>query len=74
MWGTGGDVGFTREGSHAQLMSLPVDALVRKPERQSFEEASAVGVNFVLAWYGAVETAQLAAGEVCPAKLRWACR
>jgi NADPH:quinone reductase len=63
VWGTGGDTGFTRDGSHAELMSVPVDALVAKPERLSFDEASTVGVNFVVAWYGAVETAQLAAGE-----------
>ncbi len=49
VWGTGGDVGFTRDGSHAELMSLPVDALVRMPSRLSFDEASAVGVNFVVA-------------------------
>jgi NADPH:quinone reductase len=63
VWGTGGDVGFSRDGSHAQLMSVPVAALVRKPERLSFDEASTVGVNFVVAWYGTVEAAQLAAGE-----------
>src|SRR5580693_6450307 len=63
VWGTGGDVGFTRDGSHAQLMTLPVDALVRKPERLSFEEASSVGVNFVVGWLGAVEAAQLDEGE-----------
>src|SRR5271168_166349 len=63
VWGTGGDTGFIRDGSHAELMSVPVEALVRKPERLSFDEASTVGVNFVVAWYGAVETAQLAAGE-----------
>jgi NADPH:quinone reductase-like Zn-dependent oxidoreductase len=63
VWGTGGDVGFTRDGSHAQLMSVPVAALVRKPERLSFDEASTVGVNFVVGWYGAVEAAGLAAGE-----------
>jgi NADPH:quinone reductase len=63
VWGTGGDVGFIQDGSHAELMSVPVEALVRKPERLSFDEASTVGVNFVVAWYGAVETAQLSAGE-----------
>jgi NADPH:quinone reductase len=63
VWGTGGDVGFSRDGSHAQLMSVPVAALVRKPARLSFDEASTVGVNFVVGWYGAVECAQLAAGE-----------
>jgi NADPH:quinone reductase-like Zn-dependent oxidoreductase len=63
VWGTGGDVGFTRDGSHAELLAVPVEALVRKPERLSFDEASAVGVNFVVGWYGAVETAGLTTGE-----------
>jgi NADPH:quinone reductase len=63
VWGTGGDTGFSRDGSHAELLSVPVDALVGKPERLSFDEASTVGVNFVVAWYGTVETAQLVARE-----------
>jgi NADPH:quinone reductase-like Zn-dependent oxidoreductase len=63
VWGTGGDIGFTRDGSHAELLSVPVGALVRKPERLSFDDASTVGVNFAVAWYGAVETAELKAGE-----------
>ncbi len=63
VWGTGGDIGFTRDGSHAEFIGVPVDALVRKPERLSYDEASAVGVNFVVAWYGAVEAAQLTSGE-----------
>ncbi len=44
-------------------MSVPVAALMRKPERLSFDEAATVGVNFVVAWYGLVEAAQLIAGE-----------
>src|SRR6204780_810595 len=63
VWGTGGDTGFTRDGAHAELVAVPVEALVRKPELLSFDEASTVGVNFIVGWYGAVETAQLAAGE-----------
>jgi NADPH2:quinone reductase len=63
VWGTGGDVGFTRDGSHAELISVPIGALARKPEALSFDEASTVGVNFVVAWHGAAETAQLQAGE-----------
>lgn len=63
VWGTGGDVGFTRDGSHAELLAVPAEALVRKPERLSFDEASAVGVNFVVGWYGAVDTAGLTTGE-----------
>ncbi|QIS22296.1 quinone oxidoreductase family protein [Nocardia terpenica] len=63
VWGTGGDIGFTRDGSHAELLLVPAAALVRKPERLGFAEASVVGVNFVIGWLGAVETARLAAGE-----------
>ncbi len=63
VWGTGGDVGFTRDGSHAELLAVPVEALVRKPERLSFDEAATVGVNFVTGWLGAVETAQLQKDE-----------
>jgi NADPH2:quinone reductase len=64
VWGTGGgDIGFNRDGSHAELLAVPAAALARKPERLSFEEASAVGVNFVTGWRGAVEIARLAAGE-----------
>jgi NADPH:quinone reductase len=59
IWGTGGEVGFTRDGSHAEFIALPVDALVRKPAALSFEEASVIGVNFVVGWLGAVETARL---------------
>ncbi|UMB68193.1 quinone oxidoreductase family protein [Mycobacterium paraterrae] len=63
VWGTGGDTGFSRDGSHAQLISVPVAALAPKPARLSFDEAATVGVNFVTAWYGLIETAQLVAGE-----------
>jgi NADPH:quinone reductase-like Zn-dependent oxidoreductase len=59
VWGTGGEVGFTRDGSHAELLGVPVKALARKPERLSFDEAATVGVNFVVGWLGAVEAAQL---------------
>ncbi|MDT5098345.1 MAG: NADPH:quinone reductase [Mycobacterium sp.] len=59
VWGTGGDVGFTRDGSHAELLGVPVEALARKPEALSFAEAATVGVNFVVGWLGAVEAAQL---------------
>jgi NADPH2:quinone reductase len=63
VWGTGGDVGFTRDGPHAQILTVPVAALARKPERLSFEEASVVGVDFIIGWLGVVEAAQLAEGE-----------
>ncbi len=62
VWGTGGDVGFTRDGSHAEYIQVPVASLVRKPETLSHEQAACVGVNFVTAWC-ALEYAKLSAGE-----------
>jgi NADPH2:quinone reductase len=63
VWGTGGDIGFTRDGTHAQFIKIPVAALSRKPTTLSHEQASAIGVNFVVAWLGTVDYAQLKAGE-----------
>lgn len=63
VWGTGGDIGFTRDGSHAEFIKVPIAALARKPSTLSHEEASAIGVNFVVAWLGTVTYAQLAEGE-----------
>lgn len=63
VWGTGGDVGFTRDGTHAQYIRIPVRALARKPAALSHEQASAIGVNFVVAWLGTMEYAQLREGE-----------
>jgi NADPH:quinone reductase len=63
VWGTGGDIGFTADGTHAEYILVPVSALVRKPAALSHEQASAVGVNFVVAWLGTVDYAQLREGE-----------
>lgn len=63
VWGTGGDVGFTRDGTHAELIEVPRASLVRKPEKLTHEEAAACGVAFLTAWIGVVEYARLAQGE-----------
>ncbi|MFM0670506.1 quinone oxidoreductase family protein [Paraburkholderia sediminicola] len=63
VWGTGGDIGFTRDGTHAEFIKVPLAALSRKPKTLSHAEASAIGVNFVVAWLGTVEYAHLQAGE-----------
>ncbi|MFC0400051.1 quinone oxidoreductase family protein [Paraburkholderia rhizosphaerae] len=63
VWGTGGDIGFTRDGTHAEFIRIPVAALARKPMNLSHEQAASIGVNFVVGWLGAVEHAKLAAGE-----------
>jgi len=62
VWGTGGDTGFTRDGTHAELIAVPVDSLRRKPETLSFDQAASVGVNYLAAWCG-LEAAGLKPGE-----------
>jgi NADPH2:quinone reductase len=63
VWGTGGDIGFTRDGSLAEFLSIPAAALARKPDSLTHEQASAVGVNFVVAWLGTINYAKLLEGE-----------
>ena len=38
VWGTGGDIGFTRDGSHAEFIVIPAEAVVSKPANLTFEE------------------------------------
>jgi NADPH:quinone reductase-like Zn-dependent oxidoreductase len=52
IWGSGGDVGITRDGSHAGWLVLPEAALREKPKRLSFEEAGSIGVPFITAYEG----------------------
>lgn len=62
VWGTGGDTGFTRDGTHAEMIVVPVASLRRKPDTLSFDQAASVGVNYMAAWRG-LEAAGLGAGE-----------
>jgi NADPH:quinone reductase len=62
VWGSGGDLGFTRDGTHAEFLIVPADALVAKPRNLSFEQAACVGVNFVTAYVG-LGRAKLQGGE-----------
>jgi NADPH:quinone reductase-like Zn-dependent oxidoreductase len=63
VWGTGGDVGFTRDGTHAEKIVVPVASLRRKPARLSHEQAASIGVNFLTAWCGTMAAARLQRGE-----------
>ncbi|MDM0039190.1 zinc-binding alcohol dehydrogenase family protein [Variovorax sp. J22R193] len=52
VYGSGGDIGITRDGSHARYLVLPEGALRAKPHNISMDEAGAVGVPFVTAYEG----------------------
>ncbi|MGH8506747.1 MAG: quinone oxidoreductase family protein [Stenotrophobium sp.] len=49
VWGTGRDLGFFRDGSHAEYLTLPAAGLSLKPQSLSFEQAASCGVPFTTA-------------------------
>ncbi len=59
VWGSGGDLGFGRDGTHAEFLLLPRQAVCPKPSALSMEEAAAVGVPYVTAWAGLMDTAEM---------------
>ena len=61
--GAGDGLGISRPGSHAELLVVPVEGLVGKPERLSFEQAGGLGVPWVTAWAAIVDAARLQPGE-----------
>src|SRR5271156_2555145 len=63
IWGTGGDIGYIRDGSHAEFITIPIAAVAPKPLNLTFEQAACVGVNFITAYQGLVRCAQIQAGE-----------
>ena len=52
VFGAGGDLGITRDGTHASHLVVPRDAAVVKPATLSLAEAGALGVPFVTALEG----------------------
>ncbi|VTU18637.1 Beta-ketoacyl-acyl-carrier-protein synthase I [Variovorax sp. PBS-H4] len=63
VYGSGGDIGITRDGSHARFLSLPVAALHARPRSISMDEAGAVGVPFVTAYEGFRRSGMPQAGQ-----------
>jgi len=62
VFGTGGDLGFGRDGSHAEFLTVPTEAAVPMPKGLSFAQAAAIGVPY-LAAAAVVHRAKLLAGE-----------
>jgi len=52
VWGSGGELGIRRDGTHASHILLPRAAVRAKPSTVSLAEAGAVGVPFITAWEG----------------------
>ncbi|MDB5006822.1 MAG: Quinone oxidoreductase [Mucilaginibacter sp.] len=52
IWGTGGELGIRRNGSHAPYLIIPAKAFSEKPLHISMQEAAGVGVPFITAYEG----------------------
>ncbi|HUO54191.1 MAG TPA: zinc-binding alcohol dehydrogenase family protein [Rhodoblastus sp.] len=49
VWGAGFGLGFTRDGAHAEFLSLPAAGCALLPEQLDFASAAACGVPYVTA-------------------------
>src|ERR1700739_1231465 len=61
VWETGGEIGYSIDGSHAELIAVPVASLRRKPRTLSPQQAAAIGLPDLAAWAGPVQDAPLEA-------------
>src|SRR4051794_10813121 len=47
VWGSGGDLGITRDGTHAEFVIVPRAAVAPCPKNLSVEQAATAGVPFI---------------------------
>jgi NADPH2:quinone reductase len=52
VFGSSGDLGIRRDGTHATHLAVEADAVVEKPANLSWDEAAGIGVPFVTAMEG----------------------
>jgi NADPH:quinone reductase len=64
VFGSSGDLGIRRDGTHATHLVVEADAVVEKPNSISWEEAAGIGVPFVTAMEGFRRTGTPKPGEV----------
>src|SRR3954454_24074379 len=63
VFGSSGDLGIRRDGTHATHLAVEADAVVEKPKGLSWEEAAGIGVPFVTAMEGLRRAGIPKAGE-----------
>ena len=59
VFGSGGNLGFGRDGSHAEYLAIPVTAVIPLPKNLSFAQAAGMGVAYITAWAAMVNAAQI---------------
>jgi NADPH:quinone reductase-like Zn-dependent oxidoreductase len=60
VFGTGGNLGFGRDGTHAEFAAIPVEALLEKPRDLGFGQAAALGLSYLTSWSALVTAGQAA--------------
>lgn len=64
VWGSGGStLGITHDGTHAERLVLPAEAVIERPGNLSAQQAAAVGVPYVTAWSALVGLGNFGAGQ-----------
>lgn len=63
VWGSGAELGFTADGTHAGYVAVPAGSLVCKPAALSFAAAAGAGVPYIAAHLALFQAAGLQAGE-----------
>jgi NADPH:quinone reductase-like Zn-dependent oxidoreductase len=63
VFGSGGNLGFGRDGTHAEFAAIPIVSINPLPKNLSFEQSAAMGVAYITAWAAVVTTAKIRASE-----------
>ena len=63
VWGSGGELGFTRDGSHAEYLVVPATDVTPRPKNLTPPQAAAAGLPFVTAYITLVDRGGLQSGE-----------
>jgi NADPH:quinone reductase len=64
VWGSGGELGVRRDGTHARHLVIDASRVRVKPSTLSLREAGAVGVPFITAYEGLRQAGGVSAGDV----------
>jgi NADPH2:quinone reductase len=63
VFGSGGNLGFGRDGSHAEFLAVPGFAVLPLPRNASFEQGAGIGVAYMTAWAALANVAHVKNGE-----------
>ena len=63
VWGSGGDLGIARDGTHAEYLVIPQAAVAERPAKLSAEEAASATLPYVTAFSALVTLGGVQKGE-----------